>query len=127
MKDKETKEIKLILPYPPSVNALYATFRGRRITSAKGRRFKSDVAILARRQGAKVLFGDLSVTFRVFRPKRCGDLDNRLKISQDALKGICFEDDKQIIEIHAFRYDDKANPRIEIDIKKVENWTNWTR
>lgn len=118
MKDEE---IKLILPYPPSVNSLYATFRGRRITSEKGRRFKLDVAILAKRQGAKILFGDLSVTFRVFRPKKIGDLDNRLKISQDALKGICFEDDRQIIEIHAFRFDDKENPRIEIDIKKVEN------
>jgi crossover junction endodeoxyribonuclease RusA len=113
-------ELNLILPYPPSVNNLYATFRGRRIISAKGRRFKSDIAVLARQQGAKMLDGDLSVTFRVFRPKRIGDLDNRLKISQDALKGICFADDKQIIEIHAFRFDDKANPRIEIDVKEIK-------
>ncbi len=112
-------EIKLTLPYPPSVNHLYATFRGRRITSAKGRRFKADIALLARQQGARLLNGDLSVTFRVFRPKKTGDLDNRLKISQDALKGICFEDDRQIIEIHAFRFDDKANPRIEIEVKQL--------
>ncbi len=109
-------ELKLILPYPPSVNNLYATFGGRRITSAKGRKFKSDIAVLAKRQGARLLNGDLSVTFRVFRPRKIGDLDNRLKISQDALKGICFADDKQIIEIHAFRFDDAKNPRIEIDL-----------
>jgi crossover junction endodeoxyribonuclease RusA len=113
-------EIKLVLPYPPSVNNLYATFAGRRIVSAKGRKFKSDIAVLAKRQGAKLLDGDLVITFRVFRPKRIGDLDNRLKISQDALKGICFADDRQIIEIHAFRFDDKTNPRIEIDINKLE-------
>ncbi len=117
---KQTGEVKLILPYPPSVNNLYATFAGRRIVSAKGRQFKADIAVLARRQGAKLLDGDLSVTFRVFRPKRVGDLDNRLKISQDALKGICFADDKQIVEIHAFRFDEKANPRIEIDLKELE-------
>ena len=116
---KAQSEIKLTLPYPPSVNNLYATFGGRRIVSAKGRKFKSDIAVLARQQGAKLLDGDLSVTFRVFRPKRIGDLDNRLKISQDALKGICFADDKQIIEIHAFRFDDKTNPRIEIDLKEI--------
>lgn len=115
----KTNEIKLILPYPPSVNNLYATFRGRRITSAAGRRFKTDIALLAKRQGAKLLNGDLVITFRVFRPKRIGDLDNRLKASQDALKGICFADDKQIIEIHAFRFDDKTNPRIEIDLKEI--------
>lgn len=117
-------EVKLILPYPPSVNHLYANFRGRRIISAKGRKFKADIALLARRQGAVVLSGDLSVTFRVFRPRKSGDLDNRLKISQDALKGICFADDKQIIEIHAFRFDDKTNPRIEIDLKEIENPLN---
>ncbi len=69
-------EIKLILPYPPSVNNLYATYRGRRIISAKGRKFKSDVAALARKQSAKLLSGNLSVTFRVYRPRRIGDLDN---------------------------------------------------
>jgi Holliday junction resolvase RusA-like endonuclease len=82
--------------------------------------FKADIAVIARQQGAKLLTGDLSVTFRVFRPKCIGDLDNRLKISQDVLKGICFEDDKQIVEIHAFRFDDKANPRIEIDLREIE-------
>lgn len=118
------REIKLILPYPPSVNNLYFNRWGKRVLSDAGRKFKSDIAILAKRQGAKILLGDLSVTFRVFRPKKTGDLDNRLKISQDALEGLCFEDDKQIIKIHAFRFDDKDNPRIEIDIKKVENWRN---
>ncbi len=37
--------------------------------------------------------------------------------------GITFEvsaDDKQIIEIHAYRFDDKANPRIEIDVKEIQ-------
>lgn len=120
--DEKSKEnsLKLILPYPPSVNNLYATYQGRRITSATGRKFKADIAVLARRQGAKMLAGDLIITFRVFRPKRIGDLDNRLKISQDALKGICFADDKQIIEIHAFRFDDKTNPRIEIDLREIK-------
>ena len=118
--EQTTGELKLILPYPPSVNNLYATFRGRRITSAKGRKFKADIAVLAKRQGARLLDGDLIITFRVFRPVRRGDLDNRLKISQDALKGICFADDKQIIEIHAYRFDDKTNPRIEIDLKEIQ-------
>jgi crossover junction endodeoxyribonuclease RusA len=118
--------LKLILPYPPSVNNLYATFQGRRIISAKGRKFKSDIAVLARQQGAKLLAGDLVITFRVFRPKKIGDLDNRLKISQDALKGICFADDKQIIEIHAFRFDDRENPRIEIDIMKTNTQNSIT-
>lgn len=118
-KREASNVIKLVLPYPPSINSLYSTFRGRRIISAQGRKFKRDVAIIAKTQGAFILDGNLSVNFRVFRPRKIGDLDNRLKISQDALKGICFEDDKQIVEIHAFRFDDRTNPRIEIDIKQI--------
>lgn len=114
-----SKQINLILPYPPSVNNLYANFRGRRILSAEGRKFKDNIAILARSQGARILAGELAVTFRVYRPRRSGDLDNRLKISQDALKGVCFEDDRQIVELHAFRFDDKENPRIEIDLREI--------
>ena len=117
---KAQSELKLTLPYPPSANNLYFNRWGKRVLSDTGRRFKSNVAVLAMLQGARLLDGDLSVTFRVFRPKKIGDLDNRLKISQDALKGICFEDDKQIVEIHAFRFDDKINPRIEIDLKELE-------
>jgi crossover junction endodeoxyribonuclease RusA len=113
-------EIKLTLPYPPSVNNLYFNRWGKRVLSDAGRRFKSDAGLLAILQGAKILTGDLSVTFRVFRPRKTGDLDNFLKVSQDSLKGICFADDKQIIEIHAFRFDDKANPRIEIFLKELE-------
>lgn len=118
--EKTPSEIKLTLPYPPSINNLYFNRWGKRVLSDAGRRFKSDVAVLAILQGAKILTGDLSVTFRVFRPKKIGDLDNRLKISQDALKGICFEDDRQIIELHGFRFDDAMNPRIEIDLKEIK-------
>lgn len=119
MGEAESRKINLTLPYPPSVNHLYATVRGRRIISAKGRKFKADIAVLARQQGARIFAGQLAVTFKVFRPKRIGDLDNRLKISQDALKGICFEDDKQIVEIHAYRFDDKENPRVEVEISEI--------
>jgi hypothetical protein len=45
----QLNEIKLILPHPPSVNHLYTTFRGRRIISAKGKKFKADIALLAAR------------------------------------------------------------------------------
>ncbi len=46
-------------------------------------------------------------------------MENKSADYGNALKGICFADDKQIIEIHAFRFDDKTNPRIEIDLKEI--------
>jgi crossover junction endodeoxyribonuclease RusA len=107
------------LPYPPTVNLLYAEYRGRRILSAKGKQYKNDVLAICYLNRIKPLSGDLSLTMTVYRPRKIGDLDNTQKAIFDSLKGSAFEDDKQIIEIHAYRKDDKANPRVEIEIREI--------
>ena len=37
-----------------------------------------------------------------------------MKVLLDSLTGVIWEDDSQIVEIHAYRYEDKNNPRVEI-------------
>ncbi len=64
--------------------------------------------------------GPVSVNVRVYRPARRGDLDNCLKVLLDALKGIAFVDDSQVVHIHARRYEDKANPRAEVTVSADE-------
>lgn len=109
------KKVELTLPYPPSVNGMYATFRGRRILSKDGREYKKAVAMIP----ATVTFGgDVVLTINLYRPKRIGDLDNRIKAIQDSMTGIWYADDKQVVEIHAYRHDDKLNPRAEITIEE---------
>ena len=56
--------------------------------------------------------GDVAIRFRVFRARRAGDLDNYEKVLLDALKGILYDDDLAVVEIHAIRDDDKHNPRV---------------
>lgn len=112
-------KINLTLPYPPSVNSLYATVYGRRVLSANGKGYKAQVLNLCFAFKVKPLKGDLSLKFTAYRPRKSGDLDNLLKIVQDSLKGSGFEDDRQIVEIHAFRFDDKNNPRVEIEIREI--------
>jgi Holliday junction resolvase RusA-like endonuclease len=107
-------KVEITLPYPPSVNGMYATFQGRRILSKAGREYKKTV------QGIPVtqtFGGDVVLTVNIYRPKRIGDLDNRLKAIQDSLTGLWYADDKQIVEIHAYRWDDKENPRAEVTIE----------
>ena len=53
---------------------------------------------------------------KVYRPRRVGDLDNRIKCLQDAMEGFAYDDDKQISSIFATRHDDKENPRVEVII-----------
>lgn len=63
--------------------------------------------------------GPVSVSFRAYRPRKSGDLDNIFKAIFDGIKGHVWQDDRQIVEIHAYRDDDKANPRVEIEVRKI--------
>ena len=106
----------ITLPYPPSANRYWRVVNNRPIISAQARAYKDEAGWLAKAQGVQPQTGDLAVTIAVYRPQRRGDLDNVLKVLLDALIGIAYEDDSQITEINAKRFDDKDNPRVEIDV-----------
>jgi crossover junction endodeoxyribonuclease RusA len=114
--------ITLTLPYPPSANRLWRIWRGRQILSAEARQYKSTVALLARMVCETPLPYEslVSMTVRVYRPRKAGDLGNRIKILQDALNKVAYNDDEQIIEEHHYRCDDKANPRVEVIIEVID-------
>ena len=109
--------IDLILPEPPSANRYWRVFRGRAVTSAEARAYKRRVALTSR---CRPLDGPVAVTVRWFRGRKAGDLDNRLKCLLDALKGVAFADDRQVAEIHAYRYEDRVTPRVEVRVGKAE-------
>lgn len=60
----------------------------------------------------------VAVTLKIYRPLAAGDLDNRIKCVLDALNGTAYQDDRQVAEIHAYRFDDKERPRVEITIEQ---------
>lgn len=109
------------LPYPPSTNVLHRAVvikgRGRTLESKELRVYKARVSLMLLRY--KPLDGPVAVTLRVYRPRKAGDLDNRAKAVLDAVKGRLFVDDSQVVELHMYRYDDKANPRVEVTVAPV--------
>lgn len=111
--------MRLTLSYPPTANNLKAIVRGRMVKTAEARRYFQRVALEARTQGARPLAGPLCVSVTAYRPRRAGDLDNVLKASLDALKGIAWEDDSQIVELQALRLDDRANPRLVVTVEEL--------
>lgn len=112
--------IKLTLPFPPYTNNLYFSKmvknRVIRIPTSQATNFKKQVAKICRFECVQPFVGEVAVSINVYRPRRVGDLDGTFKALFDGLKGWAFEDDKQIVEIHAVRYEDKVNPRVEIEI-----------
>lgn len=108
--------MRLVLPYPPSANRYWKTWRGRAVKSPEAKAYTLAVGGLCKVARAKPLDGPISVEISVYRPLRRGDLDNRIKVTLDALRGHAFADDDQVVELHAYRYDDKARPRVEVEV-----------
>lgn len=110
--------IRLTLPYPPTVNHAKAVVRGRLITSREGRRYFETARMLARAAyKGPLLTGPVELRLDVYRPRRIGDLSNRIKVLEDALVGVVLEDDSQVTRIVAARFEDKTNPRVEVEIE----------
>jgi crossover junction endodeoxyribonuclease RusA len=108
------------LPIPPSANVYWRTYRNRVVVSAEARNYKREVGELAKRLGMEMIeSGDVRFTLHFYRNQASGDLGNRRKVIEDALIGIAYTDDKQIVEDHGYRHDDKGNGRIVISVERV--------
>lgn len=116
--------MRLELPYPPSVNSWWRfDRRGVAFTTTTARAYKNNAKLAALAQLGSWKRGahtpehrDVEVTVHVYRPQQRGDLDNTLKVLLDALNGIAYVDDAQVVALHAFRHDDKARPRVVVEI-----------
>lgn len=107
----------LTLPWPPSVNHYWRHASGVTYLSAEGKAYKLAVKLRSLANGRLEPLGcPVVVRLWAYRPRRVGDLDNALKAVLDALKGIAFVDDAQVVELHAWRGDDKARPRVEVKV-----------
>ncbi|QSQ24843.1 RusA family crossover junction endodeoxyribonuclease [Pyxidicoccus parkwayensis] len=107
--------MRLVLPYPPSANTYWKPARGRGLVpSDEANAYKAQVARVAAVARVQPLFGRVHLTLTVYRPRRIGDLDNSLKVLNDALNGVAWLDDDQVVHIHADRADDADNPRVEL-------------
>ena len=87
----------ITLPYPPSANRYYRTFKGRMLISKGGREYKETVGWMARLSGVPKTLGKVEVELYVSPPdNRRRDLDNVCKCLLDSIKDALIEDDSQI-------------------------------
>lgn len=102
---------------PISVNALY---RGRRFLTKEGKGTKEAMGYEAKSQfRGKPLKCVIGLDIDFYVPNMRSDLDNLLKATLDCLTGIIWEDDRQVIEILARKYQEKKNPRIELTVNDL--------
>lgn len=107
-------------PYPPQANNRLAVVNGHITKTKEAKDYISEAKDIARSAYPQPFSVPVVVTMDVYRPRRVGDLDNLFKNLFDALTGVAYTDDELIVEIHARRFDDRRNPRVEIWIEEVQ-------
>ena len=137
--------VTLILPPAVSSNRYWRSFvpRGHKraivTLSDEAKAYKAVVAQIARKAGVvSPIKGRVAVSYTLF-PKRpqdwakraakdpmtwddtvqCLDLDNALKVMLDSLKGIVFEDDKFVHELHGRRAEPDGDGRMVVTISPM--------
>jgi Holliday junction resolvase RusA-like endonuclease len=86
------------------------------LISEEGRRFKARCQLVAQAQVATPLAGEVSMRAMVYFRDHRRDLDNVLKPLLDALQGIVYANDRQIVHLDFRKALDPRHPRIELEI-----------
>ena len=105
---------------PLTTNSLYAHQGPQRFLTQKGKDNKQSIGWDARAQyRGKALSGPLAVEVSLFWPdKRKHDVDN-IKALLDAGRGILWDDDSQITDLHVMKEVNKANPHAEMRVREL--------
>jgi crossover junction endodeoxyribonuclease RusA len=114
--------IRFELPWPPSVNHYWKSFRGRTYVSTAGKRYTVDVQAAILSLGYERLDGRLSVKLTAFPPdRRRRDLDNITKSLLDSCtKAGLWGDDEQIDDLHIVRGPcDPPAGSIEVEVRRI--------
>ena len=61
------------------------------------------------------------VEYRKGTPEARPDIDNVLKNLLDAMNGLIWQDDSQVVQLFAEKRHDKKAPRVEVEVKEVES------
>jgi Holliday junction resolvase RusA-like endonuclease len=87
--------------------------------SREAREYRAAVQVMLAARRLKATSSPVALSVTLYRPRKSGDADNALKALLDALNGLLWVDDSQIVEIHLWRRDDKARPRVELLLEEV--------
>lgn len=125
------------LPTPPTANHAYIDFvlpakpgkkaRAMRMLTNDGKAYIEDVRNRLRLAGWQATAEEVKLTIWWRRERRAGDLSNRIKVLEDALKGHAYVDDGQVIELHAIRSDDKVRAGVTVRVEIMAALTDEAR
>lgn len=119
--DKE----QVILACPPSKANTYRVItingHGSLGKTATMKKYEESFYIQCGKYRDKMIEGYFNLDIDVYFPTMSHDLDNSLKVVLDCLQSCkAIKNDNRCVEIHARKFVDKTNPRIEFTLTPVE-------
>ena len=108
-------EMRFTLPWPPQVNNCYTVARGRKILSTEARAYKVWARCL--HVDANPFRGPVELELHFYRPTKQGDVSNRIKVVEDALSGVAFEDDCQVESLIAKRHEASSPELARVEVR----------
>ena len=130
--------MKIVIPMPPVSKGRPRFANGHAYTPAKTRAYEEAVQLIARRSIKEPFTGPLRMKIHFYLPipkswskakKQAAmdktvvpsakpDIDNLCKAIMDGLNGgIGYNDDKQIVELHTYKW--YGEPRTEIELEEI--------
>lgn len=95
-------------------------YNGHAITPARTRAYEKLVSEVAAKhclaQEWVPLECDYDVKLTVYRARRTGDVENFAKSVLDGMNKIVYPDDRHVASIYVIRFEDKAAPRVEVEV-----------
>lgn len=115
--------IRLVLPYPPSMNTYWRRVGNKTVLSKKGREYKALVGRMCNLEHLEPVPGPLALTILAFPPdNRARDLDNIQKAILDSLTGWAWQDDSQVDCLGVERHQTHPEGAVLVDLKPVPTW-----
>lgn len=138
--------MNITLPYPISANRYWSNYvlpgskRAMQGPSSEAKRYKRAVAQIAMAQGMRMLaapYLELTMTLHPPSPQdaakrartqgpwwhlgvRCLDIDNCVKVTLDALQGVAYENDKQVVALLVQRGLPVEGGALQVEVKRIE-------
>lgn len=119
--------VRLTLPEPPSANRYWRVWHGHPVKSVEAHEYTDAVTAALLKQIAHAdrqqlpVTGPIGIALAWHRSAKRGDLDNRAKVALDALQGLLYVDDQQVVALVMTRHESPRRGRLEVEVWRVEN------
>lgn len=118
---KSAAMVRYELPFPPSVNNLFANVGNRRVRTARYKAWAKEAGQFILHQGRKRIHGHVSLSVALVRPdRRTRDLSNAMKAVEDLLVDMAVIDDDSLIQRIDVRWVPSGVPCVVIIQEAVE-------